>query len=156
MSDHPELWDQVSKSYKAFSLALMKFLASDVDRVEIMKKELLGHDRPTAIYLLRFLSQEELLQLFNELVYLSSFSHGSIEVIRQIILSLPRDWVLSNIEQVAEPILEHGSYEEYRRLMELYLKLDRNLTVELAHRATKKEDSDIKEAGQDFLALLGK
>jgi hypothetical protein len=156
MNNQKILWERVSQSYKAFSLALQDFLSPEVNRVDIMKKELLDQDRVTAVYLLRYLTQEELIQLFNELVYLSSFSHGSVEIIRQIILSLPRDWVISNIKQVAEPIIKNGGYDEYRRLLELYLKLDHNLTTNLALRAINQEDSDIKEAGEDFLALLSK
>jgi hypothetical protein len=41
--------------------------------------------------------------------------------------------------------------EEYRPLLELYSLFDRDLTVRLARRAAAHDDTDIKEAGEDFL-----
>jgi hypothetical protein len=89
-------------------------------------------------------------------VFLASFSHGSIQAVRKLILSLPRDWVLSRIEEVAEPILRSGDYDEYRRLLELYFELDRELASRLAARARAQEDEDVREAGEDFLDRLGR
>jgi len=80
------------------------------------------------------------------------FVHGGIGAARAIILSLPHDWLLANIEQYAEPLLAYEDDEEYRRLLELYSLIDRDLTLKLARRAAEHADPDIKEAGEDFLA----
>jgi hypothetical protein len=45
--------------------------------------------------------------------------------------------------------------EEYRRLLELYLLLDEELTRKLAQRALANSDPEVIEAGQDFIELLG-
>jgi len=119
-----------------------------------MKSALLGKDRNIAIHLLQYLPQTEQIQLFGELVFLSSFSHGAVGTVHQVILSMPRDWVLNNIEQIAEPFLTKGTYDEFRRLLELYLELDRDLTSRLARRAAKNGDPDIREAGEEFLTKL--
>lgn len=87
--------------------------------------------------------------MLNALVDLASISHSDIELGRQGILSLPKTWLLENIEKIAEPLLKNGTDEEYRRLLELYIQIDRELTERLAKRA-QHEDSDIREVGEDF------
>lgn len=86
-----------------------------------------------------------------ELVKFASFSHGSIQTVRDAILLIPKEEILARIEQIAEPILITGDYDEYRRLLELYILLDKELTRKLALRAANDPDPDIKEAGEDFL-----
>ena len=53
-----------------------------------------------------------------------------------------------------EPYLCTGSYDEYRRFLELYRALDRELAWKLARRAAAHGDEDIREAGEDFLESL--
>ena len=97
------------------------------------------------------LTNPEKLELFDTLVYLASSGHGAIGRVREILLSLPRDWVLTRIEDAAEPYLRDGTYDEYRRFLELYERLDRRLMLKLAQRAAAHSDPDIQEAGQDYL-----
>ena len=120
-----------------------------------MKAALFSKDRYTAIYLLQYFKPDELKLLFPELVFLGSSSHGLVGAVRQAILSIPKEWVIANIEQFAEPILVDGSYAEYRRYLELYIQLDQGLTARLARRAASNPDPDIQEAGEDYLKLLG-
>ena len=105
-----------------------------------------------ALYVLPYVKAPELMQLFSELVFLASFGHGAIGTVRQAILSLPREWVLARMEQEAEPLLRDGTYDEYRRFLELYELMDMELTLKLARRAAAHADDDIREAGEDFLA----
>lgn len=109
-------------------------------------------ERPAALNVAALLPIDARQQLFADLLALVSFGHGRIGVVREIILSLPRDWLLAHIEEYAEPLLAYEDYEEYRRLLELYSLIDRDLTLRLAHRAAAHGDADIREAGEDFLA----
>ena len=84
-------------------------------------------------------------------MFLASFGHGSIEAVRDLILSLPRDWVINDIEREAEPLLQKGDYDEHRRFLELYELLDADMTQRLARRAAANPDPDIREAGEDHL-----
>lgn len=153
MGNRQNQWQHLVDCHEAFSLALQDFLIEldEGDRILILKNALMGGERSTAIYLLQYLKPSETVQLFNELVFLASFSYGAIQTVRDAILAMPRDFVISNIEQVAEPFLENGTYDEYRRLLELYASLDKVLTKKLAERAMRHEDADIQEAGKDFL-----
>lgn len=149
-----ELWRRVAENHKAFSLSLMEFFSDGVDRVSLIRHALMRGERATALYVAPSMKPEELILLFDEWVLLASFSHGGIKVARDVILSLPREWVLRNVERAAEPLLQSGTYDEYRRLLELYSDLDHGLALKLARRAATSPDEDIREAGDDFLRLL--
>jgi hypothetical protein len=47
-------------------------------------------------------------------------------------------------------LLENGTYEEYRRLLELYIDIDLSVGQRLVKRALEHEDPDIREAGEDM------
>jgi len=145
-----DTWSKLKDAYRAFYDAMGEFSLAEVDRVRILKVALRNSDRPIAIAMLPYLNIGELEELFEELVFLASFSHGAIQLVRDQIIRLPREWVLSEIERVAEPLLASGTYDEYRRLLELYAPLDSELTRRLAERAIEHPDPDIREAGQDF------
>ena len=55
---------------------------------------------------------------------------------------------------MAEPLLQDGTDEEYRRLLELYIDIDRELTQRLAGRALQHDEPDIHEVGEDFQNYL--
>jgi hypothetical protein len=155
-----DLWERLVHahlrgSYEEFTALLKDFLAERVNRVPLLRQALHGNDKGTAIYVLPRLPADDLRELFEELVWIASFSHGAVHIVRAAILSLPRDWVLQNIEGVVEPILVSGTYDEYRRILELYATLSRDLALKLARRALAQDDIDIQEAGQDFVKRLG-
>lgn len=154
MSKNSITWEKLVESHKSFTLALRDFFEQDIDRVGILRSALQGNDKFTAISVAGYLSKNDLLQLFPELLHLASFSHGAIESVRTLIRSLPLKWVLANVEEAAEPLLTEGSYDEYRRLLELYVEIDRDLALKLARRALQNSDHDIKEVGRDFMKNL--
>ena len=150
-------WQHFAESYKSFALAMEALFSLDkLSRVQLIKSALKSKDRLAAIYLLQYLDDSDFVLLFEELVFLASFSHGALATTRKTILAMPRDWVLRNIERVAERFLENGTYDEYRRFLELYIELDQNMAYRLAQRAAQSQDFDIKEAGDDFLSKLGR
>lgn len=146
------LWRRLVETHLAFAMVGGEFLADGVDRVRLMRKALRGGDRATAFYIAPYLRQAELMELFEELVELSSFSHGSVTAVHELIKSLPREFVLANVERLAEPLLRAGDYDEYRCLLALYSGLDAGLARRLAERAAQSPDEDIREAGLDYLS----
>lgn len=123
-------------------------------RTALLHEALRGRDRQAALALLPRLPAPDLEPLFADLVFLASFSHGPIQLVRDAIRSLPREWVLAHIEPAAEPLLRRGDWDTYRRLLELYEQLDPDLTRRLAERAAVQPDPDTREAGEDFLRRL--
>lgn len=152
------IWNRLAESHRMFALASQEFLSEGVDRVTLIRSALKGRDKHTAIYMLPYLKVEDLKQLFNELIFLASFAHGAIQAIRDVILSLPREWVLAHIEEAAGPLLQDESDinidDTYRRLLELYSQIDQNLTLRLARRAAAHSDPDTREAGEEFLRSM--
>ena len=107
-----ERWQKVVETHHEFINAVQDFLNSNNDRINMMKQALRGPTRATAIYLLPYINAEELQLLFSELILLSSFSHGGINVVREAVLRLPRQWVLDHIEDVSETYLSNGGFDE--------------------------------------------
>ena len=79
---------------------------------------------------------------------------GNIEIGRYGIFTLPRQWVLKHIGELAEPILHSEDSWEYRRLIEVYWHLDKELVQKLAKRGVKSQNLDIQEAGKECLEKL--
>lgn len=154
-TDTQALWSRVVATHRDYHLAVGDFLSAGNGKVETLRQALRGPGRLDALGLALRLSAEERLELFPEWVLLASWAHGSIQRAREVILSLPRDWVLAHIEQEAEQYLREGTYDEYRRFLELYVLLDGELTAKLAKRAAASQDLDVREAGEDFLEHLG-
>ncbi len=75
----------------------------------------------------------------------------NIEIGRYGIWSIPKEWILEHIEELAELLLKTEDEYEYRRLFEVYEKLDKGLVHKLALRALESPNSDIRETGKDFL-----
>ena len=123
-------------------------------RTALLHEALRGRDRQAALALLPRLQAEDLEPLFSDLVFLASFSHGPIQLVRDAIRSLPREWVLAHSEPAAEPVLRRGDWDTYRRLLELYEQLDPDLTPRLAERAAVRPDPDTREAGDEFLRRI--
>ena len=64
--------------------------------------------------------------------------------------------MVSNIEHSAKSLLNNGTYEEHKRLLELYIELDLDLTHQLSNRVMQNNDASIREAGEDFIEKLRK
>ena len=135
---------------------LRKFISANPDWIEIIKGELHGRNSNGVFVVLRYLNTKQLQEIFEELVYFASTQSGHTLYFRNLILSLPHDWVLERIENFVEPILETGDYREYRGVLDLYWELDKGLAKKIADRAKKSDDYDIREAGLDFLEALNK
>ncbi len=149
------LWRDLYTSEMAFIKARMKFFADCQDKVAVIRKALhIVTQRGTALRIVLNMKIEERQQLLDDLLSLASVSHSDLALTRDVLFSLPREWLLTNIEARAEPLLRNGTDEEYRRLLELYAELDLNLARTLAWRALKQDNADIREVGEDFMNRL--
>jgi len=148
-------WQRLVEAHQSYAVAFRDFFGEGIDRVAILRDALRGPSRGTALRVAPSLSQAERLRLFPEWVFLASFAHGAIQIPRDMILSLPRDWVLGNLAREVEPYLRDGTDDEYRRFLELYELLDPSMALALAKTAAAHNDPDIQDAGRDFVARLG-
>jgi hypothetical protein len=154
-AENTDLWRSLVSRELAYIQSRQEFLSGCTDRVAAIQKGLQNPgERGTALRLFFYLSLPERQILLDELVELASVGHSDIELCREAILSLPKTWLLANIEKSAEGLLADGTDEEYRRLLELYIKIDDRLTEKLVKRALQHEDADVREAGEDFQEYL--
>ena len=155
-----DLWHTLYKVDMALYKARGDFLNFSTNRNLVIHNGLNNPGyRGTALRLLLYLGVEEIIPFFDLLVNLASVGHSDIGLVREVILSLPKDFLLANIEKSAEAVLRDAmkhedSYEEYRRLLELYIEIDPDLTKRLAERALESDDEDIREAGSDAMECL--
>ncbi|HEY0069700.1 MAG TPA: hypothetical protein VGE04_07010 [Chloroflexia bacterium] len=146
------IWERLVQSHMAWVSAQQQFLSEGVDRVSLLQAALEVGDTATAFLVADLMSTSEHQELFRQWLEWAATSHGYTHVAREIIKSLPRDWVLARIEAESASILRNGTYDEYRRLLELYADLDVGLTAKLARKALEHADEEIREAGEDFLS----
>lgn len=148
-----DAWNELAESYKRYILAHQAFFGRSADRVGLIRSALHSSDRLIAVSMAQYLSLADHLLLFDEWVRLSRVV-GCLPAVRDYILSLPRGWVLEHIEQEVEPFLRNGVEDDFRRYLELYYALDRDLTAKLAQRAFDHPDEAIRQLGRDFISKL--
>lgn len=146
------LWSSYVLAASAYWNARRDLLTNCTSLLEIVREGLYPPgERGFAIELATLLTEEDRKQLFPDLLSLASSFNNVLREAQNLILSLPRDWVLANIEETAEPLLHDGTYQEYGTLLFIYKQLDPALAMKLARRAAENPDDDIKEIGVDFL-----
>lgn len=148
------LWRRLVECRWAYSLASRDFLAEKAERIAVLRRALRSPERDTALAMSGSLSVEERQDLFSEWVHLARCAHSPFAPAWDIILALPREWVLARIEQEVDAILEKAEETDYWMFLQLYAKLDRNLTLKLARRAAVHADPEIRELGEDYLEQL--
>jgi hypothetical protein len=150
-----QLWQQFVNQANAYDQSRQVFFQQCKDRIKIIKTALHHpNQRRVALLFFEYLNETERQGLFDDLIDLASVGHSDIELVRQVILSFPQSYLLDQIESSAEIVLENGTDEEYRRLLELYLEIDISLVRRLIDRALKSSDPDIYEVGEDFQYYL--
>jgi hypothetical protein len=112
------------------------------------------HQRGAALRLLLFLGDDMKARVFPTLIDLASVGHSDIGLCRMVIKSMPRRWVIQNIEPIGRRILDRSNgEEEYRRLAELYIELDSGLLERHVKAALSHANDEIREVGSDFEKL---
>jgi hypothetical protein len=150
-----EIWEHFVQFHEDFARSAEAFLSKGVDRVAILRQAFMeGYGIHAAVYILPWVSINELQQLFDVLIRLAGEYTGYFEAVHKAILRIPKKWLLENIESVVEPYLQKCDGVEYRIYLSLFLKIDTELTKKYALRALEQENYDIREAGQDYLETL--
>src|SRR5260370_32901 len=103
-------------------------------------------DREFAFRLAQLLPAEQRQKLLPDLVQLACEPSyvPTIKQARQAILTLPRRWTIEHVEAAAEILLPSSDDWVYRRLLELYAILDRELTLKFARHAAEQENPEIR------------
>lgn len=152
-----DLWKELDEAYTQFSnakdnyLKLREVAMRSIDVVEVFKLGIPGISRDIAFEKAKDLSIEKRKEIFPDLVAYASYSHGFTEASRNLILGLPREWVLSNIEKIADPILKNGGHEEYSAILALYKLISPSIFNSLIAYCAASDDSDLREVASNYI-----
>lgn len=127
-------------------------LMSGADLMPLLRQALQNpFERGAALHLLEALGDDARRAAFPELVDLASFSHGMIQLVRDLVLSIDRSWLEAHLPQEIQAVLQRSStYEEYRRFAELLQQAHSPYLATLLARAAGSKDPDIRELADDF------
>jgi hypothetical protein len=151
-----KLWRRLVEAETAFYWARHTLFSSCRNKLVELTKEALDdpHQRVTALGIVKLLTVEERQVLLPDVLPLACTIHGQTEFARELVLGLPRQWLIDHIEQAAAPLLGFDDYEEYSGVFQIYLELDTKLARSLAERAAGHSNPDIREAGEHFFEAL--
>jgi len=104
------------------------------------------------------LEQHAGLEVLSYLLELACQSQNilNIDLGRAGILALPKSWLLENIESVAESRLNLQAEWEYRRLLEIVWKLDRELVRKMILKGLDCPNIGVREAAEESKSELNK
>jgi len=162
-SDEPrdsdeELWRRVAaaSTEKEFEIECARFMQRAREPYGQIRKRLRGSvpDIFTALGVLKIGDDVLRENFFDEILYrCKSLRFGRFA--RSIVLSMPRSWVIANVEAAADKLLATADHLDFKLFLMLYEILDSQLALRLAKRAAMHDDFDIKETGVDFLQKVG-
>ena len=149
-----ENWNRYLRYRKEVDLLEHTLLLGDFSAISGLVKEALATPE-RRLYALEFAARLEVEQrktLLPELLAIACHVGPYIFRSRDVIMSLPAEWLVKNIEHVASPILENGDEEAYRRILELYARIDAGLTRRLAEQAVSHSSPQVQDVGKEFLS----
>jgi hypothetical protein len=153
------LWGELFDEEKQSVARILGLWSRIADKIGVLEQALrTPHQRGTALRLLLLLQDDSLRRsLFPTLVELASVGHKDVALCRAVIKAMPREWVLKQIEPLAEAILRQNQNEpeeEYRRFAELFHELDGALLRRHLDRALRHPEESVREIAQDFQECL--
>lgn len=151
MSLDDNIWQRLVNAENEYEQAKWYFFKHCSDVLGTLRKALhIPYRRGTTLRLIKHLNIEDHKALLHDLVEEASIGHSDIQLVRDVILSLPNEWLREHIEAPIQKVLSNGGEEEYRRLIELCISIDSNLVERLSKQALAHSNEDIKEVGGDY------
>ena len=137
------------------NIQVQKFLDESIDHIAILK---FGLSQSSAHILASFqvlerFTPQALIPFLQDLLSLVAYSQRHINEAAELIIKMPRDWVVANIEKESEQLLSENSYYEYQQIMSLYQDLDQELASRFAQSTLTNPDPDIRDIGKYYLGL---
>lgn len=148
-------WSVLVGAHRTYCDELAQFGRMWDEDSEQIVRDGLQLDLRVALAVIRMLPLERAVRLLPDLLNYARSVHGYLEDVRETILSIPKDRLVLEIEGAAGPLLSAGDDEDYRRLLELYLRIDHRLALRLATTAAGASDPNVREIGEEFLRRLG-
>lgn len=109
-----------------------------------------------ALEVVKHLPPKLQIQLFDELYMwaIESETKSSFNKAQEIILSLPRDWLIEKLQEKAKEILNSVEPEITTDMLTIFFEADKSIARLLVEKALRNEDKYSQSVGKHFLALL--
>jgi hypothetical protein len=69
-----------------------------------------------------------------------------------VILTLPQKWLVEQIEEVLDPLLDGADHIDYDFFLQLFDRIDLALAKRLAQHTLSNSDPDVREMASEYLA----
>jgi hypothetical protein len=151
-----QLWQNYFRAWNNFYSAKHDLVVHAESLVEVVRQGLRHpQHRSAALEIAYIMKPEQLQHLFDVLLAHTAYRmSATADTASELILKLPHEWLLENIEVQAEPLLSANDVLDYQGLFVLYRQIDIGLAKRLTERALANSDPEIREAGADFAEVL--
>jgi hypothetical protein len=152
MCSDQSLWQRVVDLHTAAVEASETFVRDAAVPVDVVRRALTGSgiEVLAALGIAHRMTVDERIALFPDILRLC-MSQKFGGAARDLVLGLPREWVVGNIEAASNPLLRHTDNIGYLLLLGLFEELGHGLAIALARQAASSADYDIRELGEDYL-----
>jgi hypothetical protein len=150
------LWNNVVDKYRDYVQARIDLFRNASSIVSLLRKALKNiNHRIVALEIAEILDQEKKKQLLSDLIPIACYPKGDSYLAWNIILSLPKNWLIENIEVAAESMLQSNNANDYVGLLSLCRSVDGNLARKVADRALQHPDPSVRQEVKDFVSGMG-
>jgi hypothetical protein len=145
-------WDALLEADRVAESLRIDLLRGDPEEVAALLRDSLRTQEGMyfAFRLLLQLPSKYRQALFKRLVDLACqpTSATIITKAREVLLTLPRPWVVDQLRATAKDVLEGADYWIWSRFLELVAFFDRDFVLELAKHALENSDEEVREVGR--------
>src|SRR3954451_22955678 len=139
------LWNNVVEKYRDYVRARMELFRHTSSIVDILRHALKNiNHRIVALEIAEILDQEKKKQLLTDLLPIACYPKGDSYLAWNIILSLPKNWLVENIEVASESMLQSNNSADYIGLLGLCRSIDAGLARKIAERALQHPNEAIR------------
>jgi hypothetical protein len=149
-----QAFEQAWAAYQSSRTSLYEITANSIGLAEYLL-ETNPKALSTWVYIER-LKAEELKLIFDRLLSSACQTSNLIAFAIPILLRLPKQWLLENLDKHIEPFIAKYQSEAYIAIIEIYKRLDLGKALEWTKRASADADPHIKQVGEDFMAQFRK
>jgi hypothetical protein len=149
------IWQSLVAATEAYSSSSRAFLEEATDRVGLLRRSLGGNvvNVILALASLPYVPLSDRLELFDLIIEKCTVQKYA-SLAKRLVLSLPRDWVIANIENATKPLLGQFDHIDYLLLLDLYASLDKHLAIKLAHAAAAHPNIEVRDVGEQYITQL--
>jgi hypothetical protein len=149
-----DIWKRYQETFEAYIAATGTFFTelNSKERVEVVRWAFENQQVRAALEATELMKVEERKELVDILIGFTYSAGRWREFVTKLILEIPHDWLVENIEKYTEPILnEYEDYTDYSGFLWVLHEIDQQLAIRLAERAARSTDYDIREIGEYYL-----